>query len=195
MVTVQEKVSEMRSSGKISQEEFDLFEKKASTETKTTPISSIKIGMVKESAGSAVGSFFKEWGPTIGIGVLGASGLAAVGQDIIAGIQMSAQQKNAYAEMFKKVPQLKEYPKDEVDDYYEVVKQFAPKMATNPLVAGNLVNKMVQYGGVDSALISELSKATKDIMQATTPGEGAGAIFHKGLAGMASIPSSLSGKG
>ena len=57
----------------------------------------------------------------------------------------------------KKIPQLSEYPEDEVKDFYSVVKTFSPKAASNPLVAGALLNKMLQFGGVDHKLVQDIA--------------------------------------
>jgi len=40
--------------------------------------------------------------------------------------------------------------------YFDVVKEYSPKAASNPLVAGSIVNRMNQYGGVDHKLVQDL---------------------------------------
>ena len=48
-------------------------------------------------------------------------------------------------------------------NYFKVVRQFSPKAAANPLVAGALVNKMVQFGGVDHKLVQDIASLQKDV--------------------------------
>lgn len=73
-------------------------------------------------------------------------------------VKLKTDQSNAYKKMFDKVPQLKDYDKATVDDYYDVVKSFAPHMASNPYVAGSIVNKMILNEGVDHRLVGEISE-------------------------------------
>lgn len=63
---------------------------------------------------------------------------------------------NDYDDMVKKNPMLSEYNKGDVKDYFNVVKAFSPKSAASPLVAGALVNKMIQFGGVDHKIVQDL---------------------------------------
>lgn len=110
---------------------------------------------------------------------IGAAG--EIGQDVYTAVKLKKGQSDAYKNMFKKVPQLKEYDKTKVDDYYNVVKQFAPSMAANPHVAGNLVNNMILNEGVDSQLIQQMAKS-QSLMKAekiTLPGT----ILEKGISG------------
>ena len=43
-----------------------------------------------------------------------------------------------------------------VNDYFNVVKAYSPAAARNPIVAGALVNKMIEFGGVDHNLVKGL---------------------------------------
>jgi len=94
-------------------------------------------------------------------GALGATLLAgATGALVNKGIIQPIKQKRDIEEseklMMKKYPGLKHENKQQVKDYFNVISQFSPKSAANPLVAGALVNKMVQFGGVDHKLIQDL---------------------------------------
>ena len=77
-------------------------------------------------------------------------------------INQAIQSRTAYDTMLSKIPQLSEYPEQEVKDYYSVVKTFSPKAAANPLVAGTLVNKMLQFGGVDHKLVQDIASIEGD---------------------------------
>ena len=63
---------------------------------------------------------------------------------------------NDYDDMMKKNPMLSDYDKKDTKDYFGVVKTFSPKSASSPLVAGALVNKMIQFGGVDHKIVQDL---------------------------------------
>ena len=60
-------------------------------------------------------------------------------------------------EKVKQMPQLAGEDPTMVEQYFNVIKTFSPKAATNPLVAGALVNKMVEFGGVDHKLVQDLA--------------------------------------
>ena len=62
----------------------------------------------------------------------------------------------SYKNIKEKTPSLENYGDDQIKDYFNVVKTFSPRAASNPLVAGALVNKMLEYGGVDHKLIQDL---------------------------------------
>jgi hypothetical protein len=65
-------------------------------------------------------------------------------------------------DMMKLTPSLRDEDEKIVKNYFNVVKTFSPKAASNPLVAGALVNKMIQFGGVDHKLVQDLAKMQKD---------------------------------
>ena len=90
---------------------------------------------------------------TIGLAAL----TGALGVEAASKLKGLVDQKTAYHRMMEKNEILSEYPEEEVKDYYEVVRTFSPKSASNPLVAGALVNKMIQFGGVDHKLVQDLS--------------------------------------
>lgn len=92
---------------------------------------------------------------------LKALGIAAIGgtlaDELVRRARHGLAMRTAYDDMIKKNPMLSEYPKEEVEDYYSVIKTFSPKAAANPLVAGALVNKMIQFGGVDHKLVQDIA--------------------------------------
>jgi hypothetical protein len=63
----------------------------------------------------------------------------------------------SYKLMQEKVPQLVEKDQNQIRDYFDVVQTYSPRAASNPLVAGALVNKMMEFGGVDHKLIQDIS--------------------------------------
>lgn len=65
-------------------------------------------------------------------------------------------------DMMSKYPNLGEEDPEVIKDYFDVVRTFSPKAASNPLVAGSIVNKLVQFGGVDHKLIQDLGSIQSD---------------------------------
>ena len=89
---------------------------------------------------------------------LGLAGLTSlIGVQAADKINQVVKARTAYDTMLQKLPQLNEHPENEVKDFYSVVKTFSPKAASNPLVAGALVNKMLQFGGVDHKLVQDIA--------------------------------------
>lgn len=93
-----------------------------------------------------------------------ATGGAVATGGVLAGVELDKYLKskrdveNAYNTMQEKVPALTEYPQDKIKDYFDVIKTFSPKTASNPLVAGALVQKMLEFGGVDHKLVQDLAR-------------------------------------
>jgi hypothetical protein len=117
------------------------------------------------------------------IGLLGlgaGTGLTLGGSELYKHLKQQSDIARSYNLMQEKVPALTEYPQDRIQDYFEVIKTFSPKSASNPLVAGALVHKMLEFGGVDHKLVQDLSS-----MENTHPGifneiakAGLGGIMH-----------------
>lgn len=85
------------------------------------------------------------------------AGVAATKEIIVDPIVQSNKINKSFKTMIDKVPQLAEADQTQLKDYFNVIKTFSPKAASNPLVAGALVNKMIQFGGVDHKLVQDLS--------------------------------------
>jgi hypothetical protein len=45
---------------------------------------------------------------------------------------------------------------DKIRDYFNIVRTYSPNAATNPLVAGALVNKINEFGGIDHKLVIDM---------------------------------------
>lgn len=71
--------------------------------------------------------------------------------------------KKSFNSMIKSVPQLEEKDQKQMKEYFNVVKTFSPKAASNPLVAGALVNKMMEFGGVDHKLVQDIASIEKGL--------------------------------
>jgi hypothetical protein len=92
-----------------------------------------------------------------GMGYLGYKGLEAAYDTV----SDTYKRNRAYHQMFKEFPQLAEVPREQVDKYWSVLMDYAPKMTINPLVAGQFVENMLNYGvkGIDHNTASQLMQA------------------------------------
>ena len=94
--------------------------------------------------------------PFLAFAALGAGG--AIGKELIADpITQAVKIRKSFNTMIEKTPQLAEADQGKLRDYFGVVKAFSPKAASNPLVAGSLVNKMLQFEGVDHKLVQDIA--------------------------------------
>ena len=143
-------------------ENIEELEKKADV---TIHIPGARVGeeAAKTTTG-IVGRLFKNLRGPLPLAGITAGGLFA-GSELYKYLKQQSDISNSYKTMQEKVPSLTEYPQDRIKDYFEVVKTFSPKSASNPLVAGALVHKMLEFGGVDHKLVQDLSK-----MEISQPG-------------------------
>jgi hypothetical protein len=142
MDTIKQAADSLLSKKEITQEEYNLLKDRGAFELK------------KEGNWAEFGTVLKNilW-PIAAVG-----GTAAIVKEtIIDPITQSNKIKNSYEMMQEKVPQLAEKDQDQMKDYFEVIKTFSPTAASNPLVAGALVNKMMEFGGVDHKLVQDLA--------------------------------------
>ncbi len=91
------------------------------------------------------------------------------------------KRRDAYKQMFEEFPNLNEIPREQVDKYWTVLKDFAPKLTTNPLVAGQFIENMATYGmkGIDHNVVGQLAQISNSLNQA-----GGGAEALKALSGL-----------
>jgi len=115
------------------------------------------------------------------------TGAAATKEILVDPIIEKNKIDKSFKAMTDKVPQLAEADQEKMKDYFSVVKTFSPKAASNPLVAGALVNKMMQFGGVDHKLVQDISAIQAGLPQSkVTP-----AVFESVAknVGSAAVPS------
>jgi len=90
--------------------------------------------------------------------VLGAVGLTTLaGMGVARGAQAisgSRGRKRSLAEIKARHPELKNDP--EASRYFGVISEFAPSLARNSTVAGNLIQKMKQWGAIDHKTVQDL---------------------------------------
>lgn len=123
----------------------------------------IKLGnpMEKTAFGSKILTALKDYPLPIlaGTSMLGTGAmLAGSAYDQVADY---VKRERSYEQMFNEFPMLNEVPREQVDKYWSVLNDFAPKLTTNPLVAGQFVENMLNYGmrGVGHDLAGQLLDA------------------------------------
>lgn len=106
-----------------------------------------------------------------------AVGLLNVGKNVATGVygtvRDAVKRNEAYHQMFEEFPNLNELPREQVDKYWGVLNEFAPKLTTNPLVAGQFIDNMATYGmkGIDHNVVGQLAQISHSINQANNGGE------------------------
>ena len=149
MKTIKEAADNLLTKGQITRDEYDFIEKSAAPMGWLKPATKDWFKGLKESLETV-----KPIGLGLALGGFGAmAGKEAIVDPLIKRHQISA----SYDQMSEKVPQLAEKDQEKMKDYFNVVKTFSPTAASNPLVAGALVNKMMEFGGVDHKLVQDLS--------------------------------------
>jgi len=150
--TLKEVADSLLQKNKITQEEYDSFEMEKDG-----------AGPVRTFISKALGNFGKGYESTankvIGFGGGAVAGLSAaymakelVTDPLISTIQIN----NSYKKLMEKTPQLQSQDPAVIKDYFNIIKSYSPKVASNPMVAGALINKMIEFGGVDHKLIMDL---------------------------------------
>lgn len=133
MKTIKEAADSLFKKGSITMEEKNEIEKVAKLPD-----------IIKAIAPAAQG---------IGVGLLGASVLAQMLRPIIDRVKSNI----SYNQLVEKTPILADKDPALIKDYFNVINTFSPKAASNPLVAGALVNKMMEFGGVDHKLVQDIA--------------------------------------
>jgi len=148
--------------GEITEDEFNSITKMAGPWAWFKSLVKVQGGKAA-SKGQTIGKSLKG----AGLGVAGLGAGTVVTKEVLVDPIVEANRINkSFDAMAKKVPQLAEKDKEDLRDYFGVIKTFSPKAASNPLVAGHLVNKMIEFGGVDHKLVQDIAAIQSGL---TTP--------------------------
>lgn len=133
--------------------------------TKTAAPSTHTGGLLKSMLES---SAMRNAMPIVNALALGTIGLSA-GSAIYDKVKDAVKQNLAYKAMFEEFPELNDMPRTQVDKYWGVLNDFAPKLTTNPLVAGQFISNMASYGmrGIDHNVVGQLAKIQGDLRNST----------------------------
>lgn len=153
MKTIKEAADSLLKKGEISQEDYREIEKSGAFELTKEALQSSNF--LRGAAHAK--SFFDVLKHYIYPAAVGGAGLVAGKELIYDPIKESIDINNSFKSMAKHTPQLEGKDEDQLKDYFSVVKTFSPKAASNPLVAGALVNKMMEFGGVDHKIVQDIS--------------------------------------
>lgn len=96
------------------------------------------------------------------LGGLGALGLAA--SQAAAPVQSAAQSVSGamgFQQMMQQSPRLQELEAGKVKQMYDVLHQFAPDVASNPVAAAGIVENLAQYDTVDHRTVADLISMQK----------------------------------
>jgi hypothetical protein len=85
--------------------------------------------------------------------VIAGASVALAGASRVSG---AYQLSRSYQEMLANDPDLANEDPDRVRMYYNTIASASPSVAMQPLVAGNLVKRMINYGGVDHGTYGDL---------------------------------------
>ncbi len=144
-MTIKEAADRLLKAGKITEQEYKKLETSGPLFTKEAADFSKILGAASNVAKKML----------YPVALTGLSA-ALIKENIIDPIVQSQKINNSFDQLSEKTPQLAEKDQEQVKEYFDVIKSFSPKAAANPLVAGALVNKMMEFGGVDHRLVHDL---------------------------------------
>jgi chorismate synthase len=145
METIKEAADSLLSKGEITQDQHGSLEK--------VGLFGLDASKARIFARKFKGGLRRYGLPAAGVVTAGAIAKETIGEPIVQGIKI----RNSFKALKEKTPQLNEKDDNDIKDYFNVIKTFSPKSASNPLVAGALVNKMMEFGGVDHKLVQDIS--------------------------------------
>ena len=121
------------------------------------------------------------WVNALALGTIGVS----AGSALYDKAKDAVKKHLSYNAMFEEFPELNEMPRTQVDKYWNVLNDFAPKLTTNPLVAGQFISNMASYGmrGVDHNVVGQLAKIQGDIRNSSGIGTTVGMLNDLGVEG------------
>ena len=95
--------------------------------------------------------------PTLGV-VASAIGAGALAKHYYDQYQQGKNAEQVYKEMFNKFPSLADADQAKVNDYWGVMQQYAPTMTQNPIVAGQFIKNIIDFGveGVDHPTLKSI---------------------------------------
>lgn len=174
MKTIKEAADSLFKKGSITKEERDEIEKVAAM---PDVLGTVKGGSTKGTLG-LLGKV-KPIATYVGGGILAASLL----QQLLKPLAEKVKANISYNQLIDKNPVLAEKDPQLIKDYFGVINTFSPKAASNPLVAGALVNKMMEFGGVDHKLVQDIAAIQAGIESRDIIRDVAGAASKALIAG------------
>lgn len=89
---------------------------------------------------------------------MAALGAYAAGRHMYDAYTDAEKAENAYKGMFEKFPELQQVDQSKIDDYWNIMREYSPAMTHNPIVAGQFIKNMVDFGmeGIDHPTLKSL---------------------------------------
>ena len=108
----------------------------------------------KNTVLEALDYFAKSPIKAMGVGL----GTAIAARQVYSPIEDAYKSEQAYPEMFNKFPELKNANQEKVDDYWNIMREYSPAMTHNPIVAGQFIKNMMDFGmeGIDHPTLKSL---------------------------------------
>lgn len=138
-------------------------------------------GLLRGMLGSPLMREAMPWVNALALGTIGVS----AGSALYDKAKDAVKKHLSYNAMFEEFPELNEMPRTQVDKYWNVLNDFAPKLTTNPLVAGQFISNMASYGmrGVDHNVVGQLAKIQGDLRNSSGIGTAVGMLNDLGVEG------------
>lgn len=90
------------------------------------------------------------------LAIMGLPAIYALGKQLHAGLTLSGKLEKSKEQIYSFYPQLKEYPKEDINKYFDTLAELAPNTAASPALAGIFVQRSLELGGVDPRSINDL---------------------------------------
>lgn len=149
MKSVQEAALSLYKKGEIDFKKYKEIEKIA-LKGKGPFLAAGRRGLIYGKAFKGIGQTYLL--PAALYGIVAGIGKEVIVDPIIEKIKLT----NSLQNVTKKVPILAEKDQNQLRDYFEVIKTYSPRAASNPLVAGHLINKMFEFGGPEHKLVQDI---------------------------------------
>jgi hypothetical protein len=147
--TMKDVVDSLLQKGKITQDQYDSLN--------LEKLAAVSANSLIAKFGRGIKTFASEkLVPALGI-TSSALVAGALAKELVVDPVLNKLKTNeSYQNLLAKTPQLADEDPERVRDYFNIVKEYSPHAAANPYVAGAIVNKMIQFGGVDHKLVEDM---------------------------------------
>lgn len=87
-----------------------------------------------------------------------AMGAGVLARQIYDPIEDKYKSQAAYPAMFEKFPELQNANPEKIDDYWNIMREYSPTMTHNPIVAGQFIKNMLDFGmeGIDHPTLQSI---------------------------------------
>jgi hypothetical protein len=90
------------------------------------------------------------------LALMGLPAVYTLGKQVYSGLTFPGKLEKSREQIYSFYPQLKEYPKEDINKYFNTLAELAPNTAASPALAGIFVQRSLELGGVDPRSINDL---------------------------------------